>query len=226
MRSRSRPSGPASDHPATLILGLPADEVVVEPGAWTTLTLADPQEYGQRCAGGANHVPVALDGDALPAAAHLRARAGLGVVLGRLPDLPLLNVLDVVLLGVRDEQPPLWQTMLGKAGVRALREDQAAAARALAGRTGLAPWVDRPAVGLAPNVGALADLTRAVAGAPRALIWCRPVWLDEQEQQELAAAVAGEQTIRGFGVLELMSTADDPTSAAAEATQPSTLPGP
>ena len=191
-------------------------DVVVEPAAWECVRAHDADELVASCAGpGAPSVSVALAGivlDGLTPAG--RAAAGLGTATGRFPAFAGLRVLDVVLLGGRAPRPSLWQTVLGSAKVRAQLDDEEAAARALAGRLGLAEWIDHAASDLPENIVALADVTRALAGSPAALVWRRPQWLPVSEQDQIADALAAEQAIRGIGILEVI------------AASPATLPEP
>lgn len=136
-----------------------------------------------------------------------RHQARLCVSNCRLDQLPALRVADVVGLGVRAPQPPLWQALIGTKRSRALSADDEAMIRALAGRVGLARWVDRTAVSLPLKVEALVDITRALAGLPQALVWRRPEWLDPQSLSELNEVVVAEQRLAGFAVLEVAAAA-------------------
>ena len=131
-----------------------------------------------------------------------RHEARLCVTGCRLDPLPALRVADVVGLGVRAPQPPLWQALLGTKRSRALSQDDEAMVRALAGRIGLAGWVDRTAVNLPLKIEALVDITRALAGLPAAFVWRRPEWLDAGSLAELNEVVTAEQQLAGFTVVE------------------------
>ena len=194
----------------TATLTIHVGDTAFEAVAWEWLTLSTPRPDAvvAACAGlGADPdstVQVVLEGAALHVLpAHRRHGAGLGVVTGRLGGCRELRVLDIVLLGLRTPPPPLWQILLGTARARCRADDDQAEARALAGRTGLAAWVDRPAVNLPPDIVALVDLTRALAGAPKGLVWRRPEWLAAQAQAEIAAVLAAEQDARSLPVIEV-----------------------
>lgn len=142
------------------------------------------------------------DTDVGALSAARRHQAKLCVTGCRLDPLPALRVADVVGLGVRAPQPPLWQALVGTARSRALSKDDEAMVRALAGRVGLARWVDRTAVNLPLKVEALVDITRALAGQPLALVWRRPEWLDAGSLAELNDVITAEQQLAGFTVVE------------------------
>lgn len=146
---------------------------------------------------------VSLDGEQLDAAtAAQRHRARLCVATCRVDPLPTLRVADFVVLGLRAPEPPLWKTLLGTSQARAMSADDRAQVRALAGRTGLAGWVDRPAADLPDLVIALMDVTRALAGLPRALVWRRPDWLPAAGVEHVRDAIAQEQAATQFSVVE------------------------
>jgi ABC-type branched-subunit amino acid transport system ATPase component len=127
-----------------------------------------------------------------------------------LEPLPALRVADVVGLGVRAPQPPLWQALIGTSRSRALSADDEAMVRALSGRVGLAGWVDRTAVNLPLKVEALVEITRALAGLPHGFVWRRPEWLDPGSLAELNEVVAAEQALSGFAVVEVRSPSSLP----------------
>lgn len=198
----------------TVTLGEASFEAVA--WEWLTLPTQRPDDVIAACAGAADTrgdhdsaVHIALDGTSIDdLSAPYRHQVGLGVAAGRLGVVPELRVLDIVLLGLRTPQPPLWQILLGGARARSRADDEEAEARALAGRTGLATWVSHPAAGLPPQVIALTDLTRALAGAPKAVVWRRPEWLTEEEQAEIAAVLVAEQDARGIPVIEVVTGPD------------------
>ena len=152
---------------------------------------------------------VVLDGEHLDAASTAqRHRAQLCVATCRVDPLPTLRVADFVLLGLRAPEPPLWKTLLGTSQARAMSADDQAQVRALAGRTGLAGWVDRPVVDLPDLVIALMDVTRALAGLPKALIWRRPDWLSPEDIEHVRDAIRHERSTTGFIVVEVIVVAD------------------
>lgn len=174
------------------------------PGEWTVVEHPAPDAAVAVVGGvGPGEVSIAL-GDAelgsLPAAQRHAAR--LCVTGCRVDPLPALRVADVVGLGVRAPQPPLWQALIGTSRSRALSKDDEAMVRALAGRVGLAGWVDRTAVKLPLKVEALVDITRALAGLPIAFVWLRPQWLDAGSLAEINEVVVAEQQLSGFAVVE------------------------
>lgn len=193
----------------------PVVTVEVAAGEWVTLAHPDPDALVAVIAGysAGNDAP---SGRVLLAGADLggrpadhRARAGLAVCPGRVGDLPGMRVLDVVLL-TRSEGGTSLRAAFGSRRGRAARPDKEAAARALCERMGIGGWADAEAAGLPPRVAAAADLARAVAAAPRALVWAvtardadpdtvpRP---DEPAVSVLAAALAEEQARLGMAVL-------------------------
>lgn len=206
---KSAQSGPGTGTSALLTVHDEDINVQIAAGHWERVVSSTPDAFLARCAGTApDEFEIAVAGAELRhASAVARCRAGLGVATGRLPAIESLRVLDVILLDVRTPRPSLWRTMLGGARVRAAVADEQAAARALAGRTGLASWVDRPASALPADVTALIDVTRAVAANPRALVWRRPQWLFSVDQERIADVVAAEQSAAGFAVLEVVAPA-------------------
>ena len=148
---------------------------------------------------------VTLDGQDLSTFSPVqRHRAQLCVAGSRLDPLPALRVGDVIGLGLRAPQPPLWQSLVGTARARSSHADDEAQVRALAGRVGLAGWVDRTAVDLPLKIEALVDLARALAGVPKVLVWRRPEWLNPVSLAEITAAVTAEQRLAGFTVVEFV----------------------
>lgn len=136
-------------------------------------------------------------------APHLRARAGLGTVFSRLPPVPL-TVIEVIAL----PWPPAvalqpWHALLGRSGEQQATADAHAAARALAGRLGLAAWADCPAVDLPAPVSALADVARALAGDPTALIWRAPEWLGADRLASVRELLEAEVHRTGIAALEV-----------------------
>lgn len=151
-------------------------------------------------------VTVTLDGTDLSSEPPVeRHRAQLCTATCRLDQLPALRVADVIGLGIRAPQPPLWQALVGTARARALSADDEAHVRALAGRVGLASWVEATAVNLPLRVEALVDIARALAGVPKALVWRRPEWLDPSSLQEISDAVVAEQRLAAFAVVEFVA---------------------
>lgn len=177
-----------------------------EPGAWVEITTPDADATARALAGtrpGAENI--VLEGRQLAAlSAPQRSLAGLAVALCRLDPIPTMRVADVLLLGLRAPRPHLWQTIIGSRRARAMACDDEAQVRALAGRLGIAEWLDLAAVDLPPQVQALTDVTRALASVPRALVLRRPAWLPAESLREVRAAVAGEQQRDGFAVIELV----------------------
>lgn len=186
--------------------GIPGGDVHFDaaPGEWLPMTHPQPDAVVAALGGvGPGDVVIELDGEDLSAAtAAQRHAAQLCSSGGRLDPLPALRVADVIGLGLRAPQPPLWQTLLGTHGARTSSADDEAQVRALAGRVGLARWVDRTAVSLPLKIEALVDLTRALAGRPKVLIWRRPEWLDPVSLAAVTEAVMSEQGLGGFTVVE------------------------
>ena len=151
---------------------------------------------------------VVLDGEHLDAATTAqRHRAQLCVATSRVDELPTLKVADFVVLGLRAPEPPLWKTLLGTSQARAMSADDQAQVRALAGRTGLAGWIDRPVIDLPDLVIALMDVTRALAGLPKALVWRRPDWLPAEDIAHVREAIEHERATTPFTVAELTASA-------------------
>ncbi len=175
-----------------------------EPGAWVTVEHPSPDAVVAAIGGlGPGDVAIELDGACLTnCTAAQRHAARLCTAGCRLDPLPALRVADVIGLGLRAPQPRLWQALIGTAKARGYSADDEAQVRALAGRVGLARWVDRTAVSLPLKVEALVDVTRALAGLPEALVWRRPEWLDPASLAEVTEAVAAEQRLGGFTVVE------------------------
>lgn len=182
-------------------------------GEWATLVHADPPGLLAAIAGyaqaGAVHGQVLLSGQDLShqPAAH-RARAGLATCTGRLPDIPGLRLMDVLLVARSETLRGLsWRAALGSGRARAALADAEADVRALAGRLGIGDWLDAQAVALPPEVAARTDLVRALAGAPRALVWAVPapgadgMGIRPDAVPTVADAVAAEQARLGMAVL-------------------------
>lgn len=179
---------------------------VVEAGQWGVLSHPTPDAVVAAIGGlrDGDALTISLEGKAMHGLTAGERHSGRLCVSGcRLDPLPALRVADVVGLGVRAPQPPLWQALVGTSRSRGLSADDEAMIRALAGRVGLARWVDRTAVALPLKIEALADITRALAGLPEALVWRRPEWLDPQSLAELNEVVVAEQRLAGFAVLEV-----------------------
>ena len=176
-----------------------------EQGEWVTVACKDPDAAARAIAGtGPGVVGILLGGNQVAGLrAPQRTRAGLAVALCRLPAMPTLRLADVLLLGLRAPRPHLWQTVAGTSTARTMMRDDEAQVRALAGRVGVAEWLDAPAVDLPPDVQALADVTRAIAAVPQALVLRRPQWLSEDALGHIEAAVRDEQQRDGFAVVEL-----------------------
>jgi ABC-type branched-subunit amino acid transport system ATPase component len=172
-------------------------------GTWTVAEDPDPDGVLAALAGSRpGEVRVTAGGQVLEGARALRL--GRVAVAGcRLEPIPTLRVADVVLLGLRAPRPSLLHTLVGTRRARTMSDDDEAQVRALAGRTGLAAWVDRPAADLPPDVAALTDVTRALAGLPRGLILRRPDWLQAAAADQIREVVRAEQHIHGFAVVEL-----------------------
>jgi ABC-type branched-subunit amino acid transport system ATPase component len=187
--------------------------IEADDGSWVTAVHEDPDAVAGALDGtGPGAVGILLGGRQLAGLGGAeRARAGLVVATCRLPLVPTMRVADVVLLGLRAPHPHLWQTIIGTTRARQMSDDDEAAVRALAGRMGLAGWVDAPAVDLPPVVQALADVTRAVASLPDVLVLRRPEWLPTPALAEITAALRDEQVREGFTVVELATVGADPT---------------
>jgi ABC-type branched-subunit amino acid transport system ATPase component len=189
----------AAGHAAPIRVRVPA-------GAWAVVHHPEPDALVAALAGTepARGGIVLAGVELAAAAAHERARRGLAVVTGRLGDLPGLRVADVLQLGPRAAPPPpVWAVMAGTDRAKRVAAEDEAAVRALAGRLGLAPWLDADASRLPPRVVALTDLVRALAGAPRAVVWRSPDWLASGEAAAARAALEAEQARQGFAVLEV-----------------------
>jgi len=168
---------------------------------WRTVEDLDADEIWSTLMGeGPGDREIVLDGTAVTRFGTTRGVAAAGCTLD---PMPTMRVVDVVGLGLHGPRLPLWQTLLGTRRARSRADDDEARARAVAGRTGIAAWVDRTAVDLPAPVGALVDVTRAVAGPPAALLLRRPDWLDPWVAAETRDVVAAEQRIHGFGVIEI-----------------------
>jgi len=199
--------------------GFPPVSTDVAAGQWVTLGHADPPGLLAAIAGdaqaGVGHGRVLLAGQDLShQPASRRARAGLATCPGRLPDLPGLRVMDVLLVARSESLRGLsWRAALGSRQARAALADAEADARALAARLGIGDWVDAQAVGLPPQVAARADLVRALVGAPRALVWAVPATGADGHATArpgaaptLADALAAEQKRLGMAVLAVEPT--------------------
>lgn len=175
-------------------------------GEWVVVRHWDPDAAVAAVAGlAASSLAVALDGQDLRSASPAeRSKAQLCAATCRLDQLPALRVADVIGLGLRAPQPALWRALIGTAGSRVQSADDEAQVRALAGRVGLAGWVDTTAVNLPLKIEALTDIARALAGVPKALVWRRPEWLDPASLQEITDAVVSEQRLAGFAVAEFV----------------------
>lgn len=176
-----------------------------EAGGWVTIACPDPDAAARATAGtGPGEVGILLSGRQLAGLrAAQRSRAGLAIALCRLGPMSTMRLADVLLLGLRAPRPHLWQTIAGTSKARTMMRDDEAQVRSLAGRLGMAEWVDAPAVDLPPDVQALADITRAIASAPRALVLRRPTWLDDEPLGHIMATVRDEQQRDAFAVVEL-----------------------
>ena len=176
------------------------------PGEWLVVEHEDPDAAVAAIAGfGRGTARINLDGDVLDGATPVqRQRAQLCVATCRVDPLPTLRVADVVMLGLRAPEPPLWKTLVGTHRARAMAADDEAHVRALAGRTGLARWIDHTAVDLPDDVVALMDVTRALAGLPKSLVWRSPQWLGAETVATLRACIEHEQTSGGFSVVEFV----------------------
>ena len=184
-------------------------------GSWVRADAADPDAVGRAVAGtGPGEVTIQLNGrDLTGLRAEQRSRAGLSVALCRLEPLPMMRVADVLLLALRAPRPHLWQTIAGTSRARTMMRDDEAQVRALAGRVGVAEWLDAPAVDLPAAVQALTDITRALASLPQALVLCRPGWVGQETLDHIDAALRDEQQRDGFAVLELCHSGSGDTGA-------------
>ena len=190
-------------------VGAEALEITAEPGDWITIPSADAARAVAAVEGLVDSTLTVHLGDedvstATPAQRH---RAQLCVAGCRLDPLPALRVGDVIGLGLRAPQPALWQSLVGTTRARTSSADDEAQVRALAGRVGLASWVDRTAVNLPLKIEALVDLARALAGMPKALVWRCPEWLDPGSLAAFNAAVSAEQRIVDFAAVEFVRRA-------------------
>ena len=201
--------------------GTPHDQFEVDEGEWVVFGHPHADALVAAIAGtGPGWTAITLGDRSLRGtSAAQRHTAQLCVAGCRLDPLPTLRVADVVMLGLRAPQPAVWQAVVGTRGARAMSADDEAQVRALAGRVGLAPWIDRTAVDLPPEIEALTDVARALAGLPRALVLRRPEWISETALADLRTVVAEEQRRSGFSVLEV-------TSPAAGPVRPGSLPPP
>lgn len=187
--------------------GGPSATLEVPARGWARMSHPDPVALLGALAGQLPaHGRVLLDGgDLTLQPPHDRVHAGLAVCDGQVPDLPGMRVLDVVLLArPAPGRTTSWRAALGSSRARTALADEEAAVRALAGRLGLATWLDVVAVGLPPPVAAATDLARGLAGAPRALVWKEP----DSDREALSAILAGEQERLGCAVLSVRRTDD------------------
>jgi ABC-type branched-subunit amino acid transport system ATPase component len=184
--------------------------VLVPSGGWAQVAHPEPDALCAVIAGLRPGVGgIILDGRELSGLdAAMRVRFGLATVPSRVPDLPGVSVLDVALLArPAGRDPRSWTTLLGVGRARQQLGDAEAAVRSIAGRMGLAPWLDREAVRLPEEVQALLDAVRALSAAPDGLVWRRPEWLPVAAGDELAQAIVVEQERLGLTVVELTATA-------------------
>jgi ABC-type branched-subunit amino acid transport system ATPase component len=190
---------------------LPPLRIEASPGTWVTSASRDPDGAARAIAGtGPGAVGILLGGRQLAGLRpSQRWRAGLAVALCRLEPMPTMRVADVLLLGLRAPRPHLWQTIAGTAKARTMMRDDEAQVRGLAGRLGIAEWVDAPAVNLPPEVQAVTDIARALASVPHALLLRRPAWLTVGERGHIEAAIRDEQQRHDFAVVELTGVADE-----------------
>jgi hypothetical protein len=156
-----------------------------------------PQEEAERS------VRCSLDGARLPdGAPGARLAAGLAVATCTVPSRfegPLLEL--VLLVDRRSRRARAAAAAAGARRTRAAIADGQAAGRALAGRLGLARWIDRPPAAAPPEVRALADVTRALLAEPAALVARFPRWLPEDARGALLATVEQETARRGIALL-------------------------
>lgn len=184
-------------------------------GEWVSVHNADPDAAARVIAGTQDgEVGILLDGNQLGGLrAPQRSRAGLAVALCRLAPMPTMRMADVLLLGLRAPRPHLWQTIVGTTRARTMIRDDEAQVRALAGRLGVAEWVDAAAVDLPPQVQALTDIARALASVPRALVLRRPTWLPAAHLTHIDSVLRDEQQRDGFAMLELVDSSPRATLA-------------
>lgn len=186
--------------------------VVVPPGGWVRIARPDADVVLDAIAGlVASTGGIVVDGRELgvltPAA---RVRAGLHVVNGRVPDIPAASVLDLLLMSRRPVTGrAALRSVIGLRGRRDL--DEEAEARAIAGRLGLAGWVERPAAGLPAGVRLLADAARALLAAPKAVALRAPEDLPEADAADVRETLADAQSRAGFPVLEVGHAVGSPT---------------
>lgn len=189
------------------VAGGPSTTLEVPARGWVRIGHPDPPALLYALAGQqpAHGRVVVGDTDVSYEQPHERVRAGLAVCDGHVPDLPGLRVLDVMLLArPAPGRATSWLALLGSSRRRTALADEEAAVRALAGRLGLASWLDAAAVDLPPSVAAATDLARGLAGAPRALVWKEP----RLDREALTACLSGEQERLGCAVLSV-HPADD-----------------
>jgi ABC-type branched-subunit amino acid transport system ATPase component len=139
-----------------------------------------------------------------------RWTAGLAVSGGRVPAALDGSVLELVVLGERRRRPPLLGVAAGTGRARAALADGEAAARALAGRVGLARHLDRPLAGISEEVAALADLARALLAGPHALVLRDPEWLAPESRSRIRATALEEGARLRAAVLVLTHSAAPP----------------
>jgi ABC-type branched-subunit amino acid transport system ATPase component len=190
----------------TLRLSGPSLTLDAPAGVWLSVDHPEADAAVAAVAGvGPGDMEIVLDGESLTGVTPVQRHAAqLCTASCRLDPLPALRVADVIGLGLRAPQPALWQSFVGTLAARTASADDEASVRALAGRVGLARWVDRTAVNLPLKIEALIDLARAFAGVPKALVWRRPEWLDPISLAEVHETVMSEQSSGRFTVVEFV----------------------
>jgi hypothetical protein len=161
-------------------------------GGAARLAVPDPEHLIAAVAGVVPGGRVVLDRQVLGGASRDRWVAGLATATCALPPALEVPILELVVLGASVPGRATGQ-LLGTRSSRAAVADAVAGARSLAGRIGLGGWLDRPADRAPAHVQALADVARALVGAPQALVWRRPEWLGARGAQDVADIVEAER---------------------------------
>lgn len=156
------------------------------------LAVPDPDGFLAAVAGIIPGGHVVLGRRVLGPAAHERWTAGLATATCELPATLEVPLLEVIALG-RGAPVRAPAALFGSRRSRSAVADAVAAVRSLAGRIGLASWLAHPARSAPVHVQALADVARALAAAPDALVWRRPEWLGEAAAEEIAELVESER---------------------------------
>lgn len=202
---------------STVSTGSTSSSIRVEPGELRVLEVDDPAAVLADVAGltASSAVGVVLDEHVLTAApAARRWSCGLATTTCRVPAALEGTVLELLLLGERSTGAPrLLSLAAGTGRARASLADAEAAARAFAGRIGLARWLAAPVQGVPEHVVALAELARCLHVAPTALIIRDPDWLADADRWRIHAVLdEGRRRLDAAVVLLRAMPTEDPGS--------------